>query len=782
MVKAMNVERLGNTSVASSLTYLDEGVVYLGSAWGDSHVSRPLFFGCAHHSLAVCICRLTVVDTFRAPGMQLLQLSAEPLDNGSFIEILDTYCNVGPIVDFCVVDLAKQGQSQLVTCSGNGADGSLRLVTNGLGVWEKASSEMPGVEGLWPLRSEEGVVETIAISFSEQTAFLSITGEEWEGKEVAGAAAASASLYCGNMAGGKWLQVTSESARVIDAASGTLVQELALPDNKVRLLRCVASHACTADPTRRFPLCSVSRAFLQSTWQPIGLCAANRTQLLLVNGQVVSHYKLVEDNLVPAGYVWRNCTMCDCPPRCSHVHCVAMLAHRALSRTCHRMWLARSITMKHEVSCVDVTPGVDSASSGLAVVGLWTDISVCVIDLGGMEVVAKEGIGGDVILRSVLMADLEGGDTHLLCASGDGSLFTFGLRRDTAELTKGKRVNIGTQPIQLRPFTHEGKPHVFATSDRPTVIHASNHKLLFSNVNLPEVSHMCPVDNAAYEGCIAVVGSDQLTLAGIEVTAANLQIQKIPVGELVSRIAYQSSSGCFCLLTEKSQAYTVDPPPAYIRLCEDKMFELTDRFDLEADEMGMSVLSHRFEPEGQEFFVVGTAIARAGQDEPQEGRILVFRVSENKLVLDTQTSTEVRVLSGIVLRGARQGAIPALWLRITVLPPLAVVVTGFVACPSVSSAHPPPHLLFFCPCELAVTGCCAFNGFTRRPNLCRCQQPATHLFPTQGRERQQRLEGRLWPLRSHPDFVSEVEERQSARWRLDEIHERAHRSGGRGFR
>jgi len=44
----------------------------------------------------------------------------------------------------------------------------------------------------------------------------------------------------------------------------------------------------------------------------------------------------------------------------------------------------------------------------------------------------QEGIGGDVILRSVLLADFED-DTHLLCASGDGALFTFGLVRDTGK-------------------------------------------------------------------------------------------------------------------------------------------------------------------------------------------------------------------------------------------------------------------------------------------------------------------------------------------------------------
>ena len=43
----------------------------------------------------------------------------------------------GPIVDFCVVDLERQGQGQVVTCSGAYKDGSLRVVQNGIGINEQ---------------------------------------------------------------------------------------------------------------------------------------------------------------------------------------------------------------------------------------------------------------------------------------------------------------------------------------------------------------------------------------------------------------------------------------------------------------------------------------------------------------------------------------------------------------------------------------------------------------------------------------------------------------------
>ena len=41
---------------------------------------------------------------------QLIRLSSEKNENGSYIELVDRYDNLGPIVDFCVVDLERQGQ------------------------------------------------------------------------------------------------------------------------------------------------------------------------------------------------------------------------------------------------------------------------------------------------------------------------------------------------------------------------------------------------------------------------------------------------------------------------------------------------------------------------------------------------------------------------------------------------------------------------------------------------------------------------------------------------
>jgi DNA damage-binding protein 1 len=119
-IASLQLERLGQISSATSIVYLDNGFAYIGSSSGDS---------------------------------QLVQLHNMQNNEGSYLEILEEYPSMAPITDFCIVDLERQGQGQLVTCSGAGKDGSLRIVRNGVGIDEQATLEMPGVKGLWSLFS-----------------------------------------------------------------------------------------------------------------------------------------------------------------------------------------------------------------------------------------------------------------------------------------------------------------------------------------------------------------------------------------------------------------------------------------------------------------------------------------------------------------------------------------------------------------------------------------------------------------------------------------------------
>ena len=78
------------------------------------------------------------------------------------------------------------------------------------------------------------------------------------------------------------------------------------------------------------------------------------------------------------------------------------------------------------------------------------------------------------------------------------------------ELSDRKKLSLGSKPVTLKTFQSNGIKHVFAASDRPTVIYSSNKKLLYSNVNENEVSmsSCAPVIHAKAAGMACSYAED----------------------------------------------------------------------------------------------------------------------------------------------------------------------------------------------------------------------------------------------------------------------------------
>lgn len=149
----------GTASTPSSISYIGNYVCFIGSSWGDNQLVRLL----------------------KSPARE-----DSPWD---YVQVIDTYPNLGPIVDMCTVDMDRQGQCQIVTCSGVNQDGSLRVVRSGIGVVEQASVELPGIKGMWSLRARESDAHDtyLVLSFVGETRVLAINAaEELDEETVAG--------------------------------------------------------------------------------------------------------------------------------------------------------------------------------------------------------------------------------------------------------------------------------------------------------------------------------------------------------------------------------------------------------------------------------------------------------------------------------------------------------------------------------------------------------------------------------------------------------------------
>lgn len=200
-VKNLKLDFLGEITIPDCMTYLDNGVVYVGSRLGDS---------------------------------QLVKLNATPNENGSYIDVLETFTNLGPIVDMCVVDLEKQGQGQLVTCSGAFKEGTLRIIRNGIGIQEHASIDLHGIKGIWPLKinSTNNLDNYIVLSFVGETRILFLDKEEIEESKINGFDVHKQTFSCQNVCHNQIIQATSTSIRLISSITKELIAEWSPPENR----------------------------------------------------------------------------------------------------------------------------------------------------------------------------------------------------------------------------------------------------------------------------------------------------------------------------------------------------------------------------------------------------------------------------------------------------------------------------------------------------------------------------------------------------------------------
>uniref|UniRef100_F6QDR0 DNA damage-binding protein 1 n=1 Tax=Equus caballus TaxID=9796 RepID=F6QDR0_HORSE len=522
-LKDLRVELLGETSIAECLTYLDNGVVFVGSRLGDS---------------------------------QLVKLNVDSNEQGSYVVAMETFTNLGPIVDMCVVDLERQGQGQLVTCSG---------------------------------------------AFKEETELMGFVDDQQ-------------TFFCGNVAHQQLIQITSASVRLVSQEPKALVSEWKEPQGK-----------------------------------NISVASCNSSQVVVAVGRALYYLQIHAQEL------------------------------RQISHT----------EMEHEVACLDITPlGDSNGLSPLCAIGLWTDISARILKLPSFELLHKEMLGGEIIPRSILMTTFESSH-YLLCALGDGALFYFGLNIETGLLSDRKKVTLGTQPTVLRTFRSLSTTNVFACSDRPTVIYSSNHKLVFSNVNLKEVNYMCPLNSDGYPDSLALANNSTLTIGTID-EIQKLHIRTVPLYESPRKICYQEVSQCFGVLSSRIEVQDASGGTTALRpsastqalsssvsssklfssstathetsfgeevevhnllIIDQHTFEVLHAHQFLQNEYALSLVSCKLGKDPNTYFIVGTAMVYPEEAEPKQGRIVVFQYSDGKLQTVAEKEVKGAVYSMVEFNG-----------------------------------------------------------------------------------------------------------------------------------
>ena len=608
-VTGLKLEPLGETSVASAISYLDNGVAFVGSAYGDSQLVRL-------HAQPVPLEDADDGDDSGLPGLSGAKTT--------YVEILETFPNLGPIVDMAVVDLDRHGQGQVVTCSGVAKDGSLRVVRNGVGIHERAAAELPGIKGCWSLKPGDAAPHDtfLVVTFMRETRVLAVddASDELGECEFEGFRADEQTLWTGNVAGGLACQVTPSGVRLADAATGAA----------------------------RASWCPGDRAGLGDT---IGVASGNSNVVVVAT----SSGALVSLRVGAAAAAATTKTSADVDGGEDEAHREAPIA------------VVATADPGGEVACLDCSPLEEGKPPEACAVGLWS-AEVKTFAVPGLRLLSRAGLAPGVappadaagkadraepasgsdgpgasasgtIPRAVLLCQLDG-TPYLLVGTGDGGLRAYVLATSPGASPSGaldlgeapKTVSLGARPATLRAFRNKGARHVFAGSDRPTVIYGSNGKLVFSTVNVPDVAHASPFDCAAFPDSLALCSDADLVIGGVD-DIQKLHVRAVPLGEQPRRIAHQPATNTFAVLTQREGGADANGDEHFVRLLDAETFETKHTFPLLAGENDGAVVSCAFADDPASYFVVGTAFAAPEEVEPSRGRVLVLKVVRDALVL-----------------------------------------------------------------------------------------------------------------------------------------------------
>ncbi|KAJ8328824.1 hypothetical protein O5D80_002803 [Batrachochytrium dendrobatidis] len=525
--RELKMTPVGQTVQASSLTYLTDGYLFVASHFGDS---------------------------------ELYLIVPEDANTGNVLTLCKTFSNLAPISDFCVVDIEKQGQAQIVACSGAQRDGSIRIIRNGIGVEEIGQlDDMEELTGVWALKPYSAARHdnVLVLSFIGETRLQKLDGDSMSEMDMLGNfKTAERTLWCQNLSSDMVVQITSQSITILAIEGWTTVAEWCFD------LGASVTHA--------------------SVYQNMILVS--------LGGGMIHLFEFNDRELV----------------------------------------MKRSIQIQVEVSCLHICK-MEELNVCLCAVGCWEDNSVRLLKIPDLSEIQKEILPGDTIPRSILLVEFDN-LPYLLVSLGDGQLFNFRIGK-SLKLADRKKITLATQPITLRTFQSHGRTHVFAASDRPTVIFVKSGQLLYSNVNVREISHVSPFNSHMAEGALAFASDGALKIGTIE-TVQKLHIKTIKLGETPRRIAYHDVSHTFGVLTVFSRNLPNGDLAdiSCLRLLDGQGYEVLDSIELQPFEIASSLITIRFTDDDTLYYTVGTGFAFPHEDEPVRGRILVFKVNDMRLL------------------------------------------------------------------------------------------------------------------------------------------------------
>ncbi|THV04459.1 hypothetical protein K435DRAFT_649225 [Dendrothele bispora CBS 962.96] len=615
---------LGETSSATTITYLTNQALYVGSHLGDSHVVQISPAPLTHTDKLT----LPIDSEIRSVSSGAFASSSDDINmrggsskgkgkadddfedsepsegkgrvirtHGRYLTNLQSFKNIAPIHDGVLADLDGSGPHQIVTCSGGGNTGSINVVRIGVDFEELASmTGLPNVVGVWPLRGRlwDNTHALVLASTLQETHVFGLNS------------ANTISLLPSNSAhfilDEQTLCAQNIGERVgKEYVDGSMIVQIT--PKAIRLLE----YDSVLDQWSRVDHLDVDS---RPEWsgRKIVAASANASQILvaLSNG-VLASFKIARDKASTTGPK-------KSPP-----------------------WY------KTEISAVSCTPLNSSKNftSNVAVAFWHTNrIKILKFSEEGFTFIT-ESPELSAPARSLLFYNFgidnkpDESDYHafLLAGLADGTLVTMTWIRN--ELHSVKVVSLGAGPVCLSADEVQGKRTVLAAGSRSVMVSWEKSGLHYSPVTLKDVVTAQRLNSKHYPSSLLLANPSGLFIGKVK-QLDKMHIRSTSLGlDSPRKIAYDptvKAFGIVCVRTEPSRIGLDQKVTSSFRLLDDTTFTELARFTCDDDEQAMSLtlLKHSDANQTRTFFCVGTVYIRDEEKEPTKGRILVFSLHQSK--------------------------------------------------------------------------------------------------------------------------------------------------------
>ena len=537
------LDQLGETSEASVLVYLGDGLVYVGSHFGAS---------------------------------QLIRISERSL------EVLQTFPNIAPVLDFSIMDMGSQsaqvndyssGKARLVSGSGGFQDGSLCSIRSGVGLEEQGIlGEMDNISDIYAHRSPDSSKEdTLIVSFIRETRVFQFSeeGEVDEKASFGGLSLSSPTLLIHAMSSQKLLQVTDTCVYIVDVADDMVIHEWTSRSG---------SNITAASANDRF----------------LALCVGG-TELLVFDLESFRSLEPLTTNSFPE---------------------------------------------MGQVSCLHLPK--DSGAQDVCFAGFWQNTTIAVLEVATLNIIKQISATDEKVSvpRSILLLPMIPSQfPTLLVALANGEVVTFEYDSSTHDARSRSATVLGTEQATLKALPRaNGIYSCFATCEHPSLIYGSEKRLVFSAVTAEKATSVCPFDSAAYPNAVAIATTKDLRIGVVDNERAT-HVTSLPIGEVVRRVAYAPSIQAFGLgtikrIVEECQEVNLSS----FKLCDEIAFKQLDDYPVEENELIESVLfctlrsTDGNRSNNVECFAVGTASLATDHSDDIRGRILLFAVTNDRAI------------------------------------------------------------------------------------------------------------------------------------------------------